>query len=83
MGVPSITTNATGAIDSVIHGVTGIVIPRGSKNALVQALLTFIAEPSLVASMGSRARQRASGKFNIDLVTSNTCDFLLGQGVQK
>ena len=56
-GIPVVTTTATGAVDSVIDGVTGIVVPVGDSNALSAAIGKLLAEPALRAAMGRAGRE--------------------------
>ena len=50
--IPVITTNATGAIDAILDGVTGIHIPVGDLGALSAALNRLLADPELRTRMG-------------------------------
>lgn len=55
MGIPSIVSDATGAIDSVIPGVTGLVSPVGNAEALAHALTELAQNHELVRTMGVNA----------------------------
>lgn len=46
-GIPVVTTDATGAVDSVQPGVSGTIIPVGDPTSLAKALMTTMADPSL------------------------------------
>ena len=50
--IPVITTDATGAIDAILDGVTGIRIPVADVGALLAALNRLLADPELRARMG-------------------------------
>ncbi|WP_082590383.1 glycosyltransferase family 4 protein [Phycicoccus sp. Soil748] len=63
MGLPCVTTEATGAIDSVIHGRTGLIVPVDDADSLSTAMRTLINDPALRASMGEAARRRAVADF--------------------
>lgn len=63
-GIPAVTTDATGAVDSVIHGETGLIVPVGSSSALADALEQLLTEPELARTMGERARARARADFD-------------------
>jgi sugar O-acyltransferase (sialic acid O-acetyltransferase NeuD family) len=56
-GIPVVTTTATGAIDSVIDGVTGIVVPVGDSNALSSAIGKLLDDPVLRSAMGRAGRE--------------------------
>ncbi|MBD1590426.1 glycosyltransferase family 4 protein [Arthrobacter sp. S1_S22] len=57
MGLPTITTNATGAIDSVLDGKTGYVFPVGDWDSLCQHMLRLYDEPGLRFELGKSARR--------------------------
>ena len=75
-GVPSITTDATGAIDSVIHGKTGMIVPRRDGVALADAVKCLLAEPHRLKEMGRNARTWARSNFEASRVTLNHTDYL-------
>ena len=54
-GIPVITTLCTGARDSVVPGVTGLLIPPGSPEAISEAALK-LRDPELRRRMGRAAR---------------------------
>lgn len=63
-GIPAVTTDATGAIDSVVSGSTGLIVGVGSATELADALQTLILDPSLRADMGAAARRHVSENFS-------------------
>lgn len=62
-GKPAVVTNATGAVDSVIDGVTGLIIPVGAIAALAEGLARLLGDPSLAAAMGDNGRKRVVAEF--------------------
>jgi glycosyltransferase involved in cell wall biosynthesis len=62
-GIPTVTTDATGAVDSVVDGETGLVVPVRDATALADAIGRLSAEPELRARLGAAARVRASERF--------------------
>ena len=53
-----VVTTARGAIPEVVtDGVTGLIVPEHDQAALVDALATLAADPSLRAAMGQRAQE--------------------------
>jgi glycosyltransferase involved in cell wall biosynthesis len=67
-GVPVVTTTATGAIESVIDGVTGILVPVGDSKALAKAVDKILADPALRRRMGSAGRARTEREFRQDII---------------
>jgi glycosyltransferase involved in cell wall biosynthesis len=57
-GIPVVTTVATGARDSVLPGVTGLLIPPGSPEAIAEAVLKLLGDPERRRQMGEAARAR-------------------------
>ena len=75
-GVPVVTTDATGAIDSVLHGVTGVVIKTHSRNELALALALLLNTPALRATMGQNGRRWVSENFAQEAVISKQIELL-------
>lgn len=63
-GIPTVTTTATGAIDSVLDGETGIVAEVGSAKELAVALERLLLSEELRRRLGKAARQRVSKDFD-------------------
>mgnify|MGYP002651792821 FL=1 len=63
VGVPTVTTRATGAIDSVVDGVTGLQFDYGDAIGLADALVRIRDEPELRDHLGTAARLRAETEF--------------------
>jgi len=70
MGRPVITTNTPGCKETVVEGENGFLIPPGSSDALVEAMLKFACNPELVARMGRRSREIAENKYDVRTVNS-------------
>jgi len=62
-GIPVITTLATGARDSVLHGVTGVLILPGDKEAICAASLELLRDPERRQRMGAAGRAWVTGSF--------------------
>jgi glycosyltransferase involved in cell wall biosynthesis len=67
-GLPVVTTNATGAVDSVVDGVTGLVVDRQDGAALGEAMRRLVNSEELRRSMGAQARTRVESEFANELV---------------
>jgi glycosyltransferase involved in cell wall biosynthesis len=63
MAVPSVVTDATGCVDSVIHGHTGLVVPVGDARALSAAIEDLLNDPNTRSRMGRRGREWVSSAF--------------------
>jgi glycosyltransferase involved in cell wall biosynthesis len=62
-GKPVVAARATGVVDSVIDGVTGILVPVGDAGALAEALELVLEDRSLAAALGTAGRERAQREF--------------------
>jgi glycosyltransferase involved in cell wall biosynthesis len=75
-GKPVVTTDATGAIDAVVHGFTGLVVPVGDAAALREALDRLLASPELRASFGRAGHERVARSFRATEAWSTLDQFL-------
>lgn len=64
MGIPTITTNATGAIDSVVDKTTGYIFPIGDSEALCKYMLRLYDQPGLRLKLGRSARSHVINSFS-------------------
>lgn len=62
-GVPTITTDATGAIDSVVDGQTGLIVDAGSGERLADGIATLAGDPALIAAMGVNAQRYVAENY--------------------
>ncbi|WP_172895756.1 glycosyltransferase [Brachybacterium vulturis] len=60
---PAITTRATGAVDSIVDGETGLLFPFGDVGALVAILDDLAGDPDRMETMGRAAEARAFRDF--------------------
>jgi glycosyltransferase involved in cell wall biosynthesis len=65
-GVPVVATDAGGLPEVVADGVTGLVVPKGSIDALTVAIDRLLGDPDLRAKMGRAGRERALERFDWD-----------------
>jgi glycosyltransferase involved in cell wall biosynthesis len=68
-GVPVVTTAATGAIDSVVDGLTGFLVPVGSAHALAAKILILLLDLEMRTRMGRAGRDRIMREFRQEMVT--------------
>jgi glycosyltransferase involved in cell wall biosynthesis len=69
-GKPAVVTRATGAVDSVIDGATGCIVPVGDATALADALARLLESPVLAREMGENARKRVATEFQPERIWS-------------
>lgn len=65
-----ITTDLPGCRETVVDGENGFLVPAHNPRALAKAMLRFIDQPELIASMGIRSRQMAEEKFDAHKVNA-------------
>ena len=66
--VPVVASNATGAIDSVINGVTGFVVPVGDVDQLQSAIGRLLDDPDLRKRMGRAGSDWVTQNFRREIV---------------
>ena len=75
-GVPTVTTTATGAIDSVIDGQTGMIVPHHDGEALAKAAILLVSNLKQAKEFGSNARARTVAQFDDKVVSKNYVNYL-------
>jgi glycosyltransferase involved in cell wall biosynthesis len=63
-GVPTVTTNATGAVDSVVDGKTGLLAQVGSAESLAQKLGLMLTDTTLRMKLGQEAAEWVPEHFD-------------------
>lgn len=76
LGVPTVTTTATGARDSVIDGSTGVLVPPGDAHALAEAIERLASDSNERLRLADAARTRVENDFRSELVWKLQGDFL-------
>jgi lipopolysaccharide/colanic/teichoic acid biosynthesis glycosyltransferase len=66
--LPVVTTFATGAVDSIVDGKTGLLVPVADAAALARAVRTFLCASELRSTMGQAGRARVVQYFRNDTV---------------
>lgn len=69
--VPVVTTDATGAIDAIRDGITGLRVPVGDVDALTAALARLLADPELREQMGQAGCSWVQQNFQCETVWKN------------
>lgn len=70
-GIPAVTTSATGAIDAVLHGKTGLVASLGSDPDFCGAVELLLRNPQLRQKLGSNARQMVVDRYSEEKVEAS------------
>ncbi len=77
-GIPVVTTESTGARDSVIPEVTGLMIPPGYPYAIFEAVMNLIRDPNRRRRMGHAARAWILEHYAESRVVGLTVDYYKG-----
>jgi glycosyltransferase involved in cell wall biosynthesis len=67
-GLPVVSTRVGGVPDLVEDGVTGLLVDRGSPEALAHAIAELLRDPHRRAQMGGLARDRRRSEFDIEVM---------------
>ncbi|MGH7817815.1 MAG: glycosyltransferase family 4 protein [Candidatus Binatia bacterium] len=65
-GKPVIASRIGGLAESVVDGVTGLLVRPGDGAALADAIEKLVREPSRAAAMGSQGRERVEQHFTLE-----------------
>lgn len=71
---PVVTTDATGAIDSIVPNVTGLIVPTADAKALADALTALLSDPGRAREMGTAGRERVCRQFGQEQVWKSLVD---------
>lgn len=71
-GIPVIATNVNGIPEEVVHGKTGLLVPRQDVPALTEALNTLIKSPKTRQEMGEAGRQKFLQEFTVERMIDDT-----------
>jgi glycosyltransferase involved in cell wall biosynthesis len=74
-GIPVITTHSTGSRDSVVPEVTGLLLPPGHPEAIVEAALKLLKHTERRRRMGQAARAWVLENYGSERVLAQTVDF--------
>ena len=67
-GIPVVTTRATGAVDSIVDGVTGFLVPVGDTDTLTNAIGKLLSDSGLRQRMGKAGRERMERDFHPEFI---------------
>jgi len=74
-GIPVVTTESTGARDAVVAEVTGLLIPPGYPEAIVESVLKLLRDPARRLQMGRAARAWVTAHYSEERVLGLTADY--------
>jgi len=63
-GLPVVASSVCGIPEQVVHGETGLLVGKGDRGGLADALCRLALEPDLAVGMGGRGRERLSRLFS-------------------
>jgi spore coat protein SA len=69
VGLPVVAARAGGAVESVVHGETGLLVERDDARGLAEALAQLLGDPERRAELGAAGRDRAARMFSWSSVT--------------
>lgn len=72
MGLPIVTTDASGCNEVVDNGINGFLTPVHDVNALSHALLRLIKQPELRERFGDASRRRMMERFDLSIIARQT-----------
>jgi glycosyltransferase involved in cell wall biosynthesis len=75
VGIPSIGSRIYGITDAIDDGVTGLFFEPAAHHDLMLKMTRFVEDPSLVRSMGKRARENALQKYSKEKITFAMIDY--------
>jgi glycosyltransferase involved in cell wall biosynthesis len=76
MGRAVITTNAPGCRETVDEGTNGFLVPVRDVPALTEAMLRFVEDPTLIATMGKESRRLAEKRFDVHAINARLLKIL-------
>ncbi|GIH78571.1 glycosyltransferase [Planobispora longispora] len=71
-GVPVVASAVGGHLDTVVPGVTGVLVPPRREAVLAGALRGLLADPPLLAAYGAAAVERAASRYSWERVAAET-----------
>lgn len=72
--LPVVATDVPGHRDVVVHGETGLLVPRDDPRALADAIATLLADPARRRRMGAAGRRRVAERFPLVRMVEETAE---------
>jgi glycosyltransferase involved in cell wall biosynthesis len=77
-GLAVVATDAGGAAEQIVHGETGLLVPRGDSVALGEAIAELAHDPVRRAAMGRAGHARALARFDVQRMARDYSRLCLG-----
>jgi len=71
-GVPVVASDVGGLGEAVVSGTTGVLVPPGSAEALAEAVVSILRDPSLRARMAAQSRASVIERFTWNRAATET-----------
>ncbi len=71
-GVPVLATAVGGMLDTVVDGMTGLLVPPKNSLACAIALNSMLTNPARLAEWGAAGRRRAQSRYSWDRIAADT-----------
>ena len=71
-GLPIVATDAAGTCECVAHGSTGLLVPRADSDALAEATIALLGDPTGRRQFGRAGRRRLQRDFSPEATTTGT-----------
>ncbi|MEV8337908.1 glycosyltransferase [Leucobacter sp. NPDC077196] len=71
-GTPVVAANVGGLGDTVVDGVTGVLVPPQDARSVAEAFARLRADPALAAELGAAGRMRVEARYSWDRVAART-----------
>jgi len=81
VGLPVVSTRVAGVPEMVEQGVTGLLVPERSPEALAEAIGKLLDDQALAARMGGAGREYARGRFSLEVTTQRLRDLFVEHDV--
>jgi glycosyltransferase involved in cell wall biosynthesis len=74
-GTPSVTTDVSGADDTVVEGETGAIVPVERPDLFAERVISLLGDPDRLRDMGERARQQVRGLYDEQVLAPAFVEF--------